>query len=99
MAAKCLNFANSLEGPSGVGKTETIKDLARVVGFQCVMFNSSMLMTEDTIGKILKGVAGTGAWAVFDEFDRFNVVTMSVFAMMLFELIEAVRGKKSNLVF
>lgn len=99
MAAKCLNFANTLEGPSGVGKTETIKDLARIVGFQCLMFNSTMSMTEDTIGKIFKGIAGTGAWALFDEFDRFNVVSMSVFSMMLFELIEAVRGKKSNLVF
>jgi dynein heavy chain len=99
MAAKCLNFANSIEGPSGVGKTETIKDLARIVGFQCLMFNSTMFMTEDTIGKIFKGIAGTGAWAVFDEFDRFNTVSMSVFSMMLFELIEAVRGKKTNLVF
>lgn len=99
MAAKCLNFANSLEGPPGVGKTETVKDLARTVGFQCLIFNSTHYMTEDTIGKIFRGVAGTGAWACFDEFDRFTIETMSVVSMMMFELIESIRGKKSSIVF
>jgi len=99
MAAKCLNIANSLDGPQGVGKTETVKDLARTVEFQCLLFNSNKFMTEDTIGKILRGVAGTGAWAVFDEFDRFTVESISIVSMMIFELIESIRGKKSSIVF
>lgn len=99
MAAKCLNFANSLEGPSGCGKTETVKDLARTLGYQCLLFNSTQFMTEDTVGKIFRGIAGTGAWAVFDEFDRFPIESMSIVSMMLFELIEAMRGKKNTIVF
>jgi len=99
IAAKCLNFANSLEGPPGCGKTETVRDLARTVGFQCPLFNSTQFMTEDNIGKIFRGIAGTGAWAVFDEFDRFNIESMSIVSMMLFELIEAIRGKKTTIVF
>lgn len=56
-------------------------------------------MTEDTVGKIFRGIAGTGAWAVFDEFDRFAIESMSIVSMMLFELIEAMRGKKNTIVF
>lgn len=63
------------------------------------VFNCSEQMDYKSCGNIYKGLAQTGAWGCFDEFNRISVEVLSVVAVQVKSVQDAIRDKKDRFNF
>lgn len=57
------------------------------------------IFTFQSIGNIYKGLAQTGAWGCFDEFNRISVEVLSVVAVQVKSIQDAIKDKKKRFIF
>jgi dynein heavy chain, axonemal len=89
------HYGGAPEGPFGTGKTETTKDLARALGRQCYVLNTSASYDYDNVVKFFKGVCASGAWVCFDEFNRLESNVLSFLSSTILLIHNGLRAAQT----
>ncbi|XP_073510575.1 dynein axonemal heavy chain 2 isoform X2 [Phyllobates terribilis] len=94
-----LHRGGSPKGPAGTGKTETVKDLGKALGMYVIVVNCSEGLDYKSMGRMYSGLAQTGAWGCFDEFNRINIEVLSVVAQQILSILSALSANLTRFVF
>ncbi|KAM3968298.1 LOW QUALITY PROTEIN: dynein cytoplasmic heavy chain beethoven [Aphomia sociella] len=84
-----LGLVGNPFGPAGTGKTESVKALGGLVGRLVLIFNCDEAMDAECMGRLLSGLALSGSWGCFDEFNRLAADTLAAVAHQLASLLPA----------
>jgi len=99
LAALNEDLIGSLSGQAGIGKTETIRELARDLGQYNVVINCSDNFDDRILNQFVSGAAAAGAWTIYDEFNRFEPAAIETFQRFFEKLKKAKESNAKNVQF
>ncbi|KAH9371215.1 hypothetical protein HPB48_010886 [Haemaphysalis longicornis] len=92
-----LGMGGNPYGPAGTGKTESVKALGNALGRQVLVFNCDQSMDERSLGRLLVGLARSGAWGCLDEFNRLDEGVLSAMASLIGDIQAALHQRLPRL--
>ncbi|KAG5312033.1 DYH7 protein, partial [Pseudoatta argentina] len=81
---------SSIIGPTGTGKTETIKSLIRAIAKPYYVINCNNSISYECVIRTFKGVISCGAWVCFENFNRLKLELLSSIAQNLTQMKQAI---------
>ena len=75
-------------GPAGTGKTETTKDLGNAWASLSSCSTAPIRWTTRAWVRSYRGLAQSGCWGCFDEFNRINLDVLSVCAQQVYCVLQ-----------
>lgn len=94
-----LRLGSVMHGPAGVGKTETVRDLAKALATACIVFYCNDRVTQRMTAQLISGLAQQGCWAVLDNVNRINVEALSALAQQVRSVHLAQLAQRESLEF
>ena len=73
-----MHYGSTLAGPTGVGKSDLVKDFGGIVGQFVLSVNASDGFDYVGLGTLLKGASQSGVWLCIDEVNRMVPEVLSV---------------------
>ena len=70
--------------------------MAKNVGQCCIIYNCSEAMTVESLTRQFSGLAQTGAWGCFDEFNRISIEVLSVISLTVQSMFSAIRAHSTT---
>ncbi|XP_078503742.1 dynein axonemal heavy chain 5-like [Lissotriton helveticus] len=83
----------ALQGDHGVGKTETTKGLAYLLGKFLFLFTCSSSVDLTALSRVLLGTAMDGCWSCFDDFHLLTENAVSVFMYGAQTIYDSLKAK------
>ncbi|TPP46731.1 Dynein heavy chain and region D6 of dynein motor family protein [Leishmania donovani] len=83
----------------GLNGRLSVKDLAKAMAIQCVVFNCGEGLDYKAMGTIFSGLSQTGSWGCFDEFNRIELPVLSVVSEQLRSIQAALRAGDKEFLF
>lgn len=94
--ALSMKMGGSIIGPCTTGKTETIRNLAKIFALLCIVTNCTSEMNLDGIATILTGLSQCGTWGCFANFQRLSKRVQSIVSMQMHALRMALMNKREQ---
>lgn len=93
MQAYRYHLYSSVIGPTGTGKTETMKSLTGALAKPFYVVSCNYGVSYECVTQAFKGVISCGAWICLENFDRLKLELLSAIAQNLTRMKQAVSSR------